>query len=103
MKETQLPPKQNRWQKGQSGNPKGRPSKTEGLEILDEILAREDPVSRKTAWRQLWEVAVRLAKQGSAKHFDFVMSYKLGKPKLPIETTGSGRVEIHTNVQLPPK
>ena len=85
--------------------PPGRPSKAEGLEVLDEILAREDPVSRKTAWRQLWEVAVRRAKQGSTKHFDFIMSYKLGKPKQSIEATGLGSipVEIVTNVQIPPK
>src|SRR5215831_13029557 len=104
IKKAQQPPKETRWKKGcASPNPKGRPSKAEGLEVLDEILSREDPVSRKTAWRQLWEVAVRLAKQGSAKHFDFVMAYKLGKPKQSIETIGSGPVEIVTNVQMPPK
>lgn len=100
------PPAETRWKKGcPSPNPKGRPSKAEGLEVLDEILAREDPVSRKTAWCQLWEVAVRRAKQGSVKHFDFIVSYKLGKPKQSIEATGLGAipVEIVTNVQIPPK
>jgi hypothetical protein len=106
MNKAQQPPNETRWKKGcSSPNPKGRPSKAEGLEVLDEILAREDPVSRKTAWRQLWEIAVRRAKQGSTKHFDFIMSYKLGKPKQSIEATalGSIPVEIVTNVQIPSK
>jgi len=69
------------WQKGQSGNPAGRPAttdiKAEAREFLSEC---DDPKTGKARLRVLLEIAYRRARQGSAKHLEMLLDRGWGKP-----------------------
>lgn len=100
------PPKETRWKKGcPSPNPVGRPRKTEITDVVRDVLAREDPRTRRTELETIVENWVRRTKQGDTKKGEILFAYCFGRPKQSIEATGLGAipVEIVTNVQIPPK
>lgn len=64
-----LPPVENRWKKGKSGNPRGRPKKQDGLtQLLREEIKKICPADReKRTWKQLIVLAtLQLAMKGNA-------------------------------------
>ena len=64
-----LPPVENRWKKGTSGNPRGRPKKQDCLtELLREEIKKICPADReKRTWKQLIvRATLQLAMKGNA-------------------------------------
>ena len=44
---------------------------------------------------KMWIEVAKLAKEGSSKHWDYIMNYRYGKPK------EMQQVDINTNVNIP--
>lgn len=44
---------------------------------------------------KMWIEVAKLAKEGSAKHWDYIMNYRYGKPK------EMQQIEVNTNVNIP--
>ncbi len=79
-----------RWVKGQSANPKGRPSKareTRFLEITQQTVTFED-------WRQIVEKAKDQAKRGDAVARKWLGDYLQGAPVQRQEVTGADGRDI---------
>ncbi len=79
------------WKKGQSGNPKGRPKKTDCLtSLLAEEIDKVDPEDKhKRTWRELIVIAtMRLAIKGNAAALKEVWDRMDGKVKDEVEMTG---------------
>lgn len=77
------------FQKGQSGNPGGRPStrKAELEALLSEVWT---PTSRKRVLKKL----VTDAEQGDHDARTLLLAYAYGKPKDDVEHTGGLRIEV---------
>lgn len=89
-----------RWEKGASGNPKGRPSKTREarfLEITLQTVTFED-------WTQVVSKAKEQAKRGDSVARKWLSDYLIGPPIQRQEITGEGGgpmvVNINTNVNV---
>jgi len=85
----------NRWVKGQSGNPKGRPKKAQELAILDAIRATFPPEQI----AEYLQAAMRIAhEQNSARGMmavlEFAAGYALGKPVQRIQQESGGLAEV---------
>jgi hypothetical protein len=95
------PPKETRWKKGVSGNPRGRPKKAD---LLTNLLQREIrkicPADRhRRTWRQLVVVAtLQLAIKGNAVALKEVWERMDGKVinsgKLQVDGDGNNNVSI---------
>src|SRR6266478_1872422 len=71
------------WQKGQSGNPKGRPKKIFNcISEVDAQLVQVDPNDerKRTHGELVAEKFVQLMKQGSIRAINEYLDRKLGKP-----------------------
>ncbi len=44
---------------------------------------------------KMWMEVAKLAKEGSAKHWDYIMNYRYGKPK------EMQQIDVNTNVNIP--
>ncbi len=75
------------WQKGQSGNPRGRPPVAYGLtNMLRAELDKRSPDGR-TNKEVIAEIAVKLALQGEMRALEFIAERVDGKVTVPIAQT----------------
>lgn len=89
------------WQKGVSGNPKGRPRTGEAIaELTREFLEDKDPVTGRIRKLEILDRAYKICKDGEDKDFkgaaEFLYNRAYGKPIDPIELTGKdgGAIEF---------
>jgi len=69
------------WVKGQSGNPKGRPEKTESLtELMRVFLANKPKESKKTYRELLIQKAYQMAMKGDITALKMIWNYLDGMP-----------------------
>lgn len=68
-----------KWQKGESGNIKGRP-RTADLKLAVRDFAGEALDNNKSRLQQWLETADRRARQGSVKHLELLLAYGWGRP-----------------------
>lgn len=83
----QLRPHQ--WQKGQSGNPGGRPKRKPITETMEALLS--DPVKL----RDICEAQIKAAKKGKVDSFCAIRDTVEGKPQQTIENRGEAVVQIN--------
>ncbi|MDA2928732.1 DUF5681 domain-containing protein [Acidobacteria bacterium AH-259-O06] len=91
------PPKQSRWKPGLSGNPKGRPKKSECLtSILKEEIAKIDPEDRKKrTWVELVAIAtIKLAIKGNATALKEVWERMDGKVKQDLGLEPTAPIQV---------
>jgi hypothetical protein len=96
-----LPPVENRWKKGTSGNPRGRPKKQDCLtHLLREEIQKICPADReKRTWKQLIVLAtLQLAIKGNATALKEVWERLDGKviqsEKLEVGGVGGKKIAI---------
>jgi hypothetical protein len=96
-----LPPVENRWKKGKSGNPRGRPKKQDCLtQLLREEIKKICPADReKRTWKQLIVFAtLQLAMKGNATALKEVWERIDGKvlqnEKLQLDGVGGKQIKI---------
>jgi len=87
--------KGNRFKKGESGNPKGRPKLPSMKAILESVLG--DTKDGKTACEAIMMAMRNKAIKGDVRCAEFIIDRAYGKAKESIEVTGS------TNVVIMPK
>ena len=81
------------FEKGKSGNPKGRPkSGTTFKDLLEKELSKKDGCSTKK--QKMMEVLYRMAAEGNLKAIMAVMERIDGKPVQPTEVDVSGDLEV---------
>lgn len=75
------------FQKGQSGNPKGRPRKLPELtKLLDNVLGEEK--NNVTAMEAVVKALLRNATKGDTQAARVLLAYAYGNPKASIEVSG---------------
>lgn len=96
-----LPPVENRWKRGKSGNPRGRPKKQDCLtQLLREEIKKICPADReKRTWKQLIVFAtLQLAMKGNATALKEVWERIDGKvlqnEKLQLDGVGGKQIKI---------
>ena len=85
-----MPPMHARFKKGQSGNPKGGPVKTETQKQLAEVIKaylNETDAKNKTRLRKLLE---KLSKINNEKGARLMLEYGYGKVKESVDVTSGG-------------
>ena len=97
-----LPPVEHRWQKGTSGNPRGRPRKQDSLtSLLKEEIAKICPADRENrTWKELIVLAtLQLAMKGNATALKEVWERLDGKilqtEKVQLEGSEEHKVQIN--------
>ena len=76
---------------GQSGNPAGRPKKAQCIpDALREIMAQQDPETRRTRFLNIMERIVRSAEKGEDWAVKFVAERTEGKVSDRVEVTAPG-------------
>lgn len=73
----------------------GRPRK---INIKDKDMSNLTLAALKKIFgseEKMWVEVAKLAKEGSSKHWDYIMNYRYGKPK------EMQQVDINTNVNIP--
>lgn len=79
---------QPRWQKGQSGNPKGRPKMPDIREAMTALLA--DEKNGKTALDAILARLRQMAVDGNLKAAEMLLNRAYGQPKQQIDHTTDG-------------
>lgn len=87
--------KGNRWKKGESGNPKGRPRLPSMKTIMESVLG--DIKDGKSAAEAIMMAMRNKAIRGDVRAAEFIIDRAYGKAKENIELSGS------TNVVIMPK
>lgn len=87
--------KGNRWKKGESGNPKGRPKLPSMKTIMESVLG--DIKDGKSAAEAIMMAMRNKAIKGDVRAAEFIIDRAYGKAKENIELSGS------TNVVIMPK
>jgi stage V sporulation protein SpoVS len=81
----------NRWKKGQSGNPAGRPPNAETLSsAVRDALAKKTPGSRKTHLQLIIAKAIEQAVDGDDRARSWLSDRGYGKAVQPIAGDGDG-------------
>ena len=77
-----------RWEKGESGNPSGKPKNALGTSISKELrkqLAEEDPGTRRQNIELLVAAVIRRGKRGEPKALEFIADRTEGKVVQPMK------------------
>ena len=89
------------FEKGQSGNPKGRPRKA----VEEKYLKKISSSVTLTEWREIVKKAVQQAQKGDARARQWLADYLVGKPVQGVELDQIGeilfRVEYANNSDNP--
>jgi hypothetical protein len=86
--------KGNRFKKGQSGNPNGRPKELPALkELMKKIMSTEDKNGIQTA-EQILEAVKKRALDGDIKAAELLLDRAYGKVVTPVATTDSEGKDI---------
>ena len=88
--------KPGKWQKGHSGNPKGRPRKTNCLlSCIKEELVKTS-ISGRTNEEMIAAALVDLAVRGNLKAIEMSLAYTSGKPAQAVNLAGNegGPIQI---------
>jgi hypothetical protein len=86
------------FQKGQSGNPKGRPKLRDIKEVLTDLLSQEK--NKQQLVDAVMTVVVNKALKGDLKAADMLLSYTYGKPTQKTEITGADGERIDFKVEV---
>lgn len=86
------------FQKGQSGNPAGRPKLRDIKEVLTDLLSQEK--NKQQLIDGLMTVIVNKALKGDLKAADMLLSYTYGKPTQKTEITGADGERIDFKVEV---
>ena len=65
------------WQKGKSGNPKGRGTKRDEDKLIQTI---KDAMKAYGGEKGLWEKIAKAANEGDSRRQEFILNYLYGKP-----------------------
>ncbi len=77
-----------KWQKGESGNPSGKPKNALGTSISKELrkqLAEEDPGTGRANIELIVAAAIRRGKRGEPKALEFIADRTEGKVVQPVK------------------
>lgn len=88
------------WEKGETGNPGGRPKERPFLDALRLALNEEDGVTKKKRLRRIAEKLVEAAEQGEAWAIKEVMDRVDGKPAQTADISVTADHK-HTHVSEP--
>ena len=86
------------FEKGQSGNPNGRPKLPDLKAAMRDILG--DEKEGVTALEAILRKLRAMAAQGNMKAIELLLAYGYGKPKQQIEHTGEGGGPIQTKTVI---
>ena len=86
------------FQKGQSGNPNGRPKLRDIKEVISDLLSQEK--NKQQLIDGLMTVIVNKALKGDLKAADMLLSYTYGKPTQKTEITGADGERIDFKVEV---
>lgn len=86
------------FQKGQSGNPAGRPKLRDIKEVLTDLLSQEK--NKQQLVDAVMNVVVNKALKGDLKAADMLLSYTYGKPTQKTEITGADGERIDFKVEV---
>lgn len=86
------------FQKGQSGNPAGRPKLRDIKEVLTDLLSQEK--NKQQLVDAVMTVVVNKALKGDLKAADMLLSYTYGKPTQKTEITGADGERIDFKVEV---
>jgi hypothetical protein len=96
-----VPPVENRWKKGVSGNPKGRPKKQDSLTtLMKEKLEKPCPADKENrTWGELIvQTTLQHAMKGNQAAIHEVWNRMDGKLRQSLEHSGAGNTPIELHV-----
>jgi hypothetical protein len=90
------------FQKGQSGNPSGRPKgkKTWATMVREAMVKKVNPVTGATAEEEIINNIIELAKRGNPKMIEIIWNYIDGKPNQPMDLNVEGGLDEEEREQL---
>jgi hypothetical protein len=102
VKQVPFPNQDAQWQKGQTGNPNGRPKKLPDLDRLMEKIMGEEKDGI-TAVEAILKRLRQKAAQGDTKAANALLDRAYGKPKQRTEITGAEGEKLTVNFNLNPR